>query len=132
MLSEFQVSPVSRKRLWAGRVVSALVILFLLFDASIKILKLPPAVEGTVQLGYPANTVFPIGLVLLLSTILYAIPRTSVFGAILLTAYLGGATATMVRVGAVLFLFPVIFGVLVWAGLVLRDAQLTAAIFLRR
>lgn len=132
MLSEFQVSPVSRKRLWAGRVVSALVILFLLFDASIKILKLPPAVEGTVQLGYPANTVFPIGLVLLLSTILYAIPRTSVFGAILLTAYLGGATATMVRVGAVLFLFPVVFGVLVWAGLVLRDAQLTAAIFLRR
>jgi hypothetical protein len=106
--------------------------LFLLFDSSIKILKLPPAMEGTVQLGYPAGTVFPMGLVLLVPTILYAIPRTSVFGAILLTAYLGGATASQVRVGTALFLFTVLLGVLVWAGLVLRDAQLAAAIFLRR
>ena len=98
---------------WAGRVVSALVVAFLLFDGGIKVMMLEPAVEGSVQLGYPEGTVFGIGLALLVSTVLYAVPRTAFLGAILLTGYLGGAVATQVRVEDPWFLFPAFFGVLV-------------------
>ena len=84
--------------LWTGRIISALVILFLLFDSSIKILRLAPAVEGTARLGYPVSLVFSIGIVLLVCVVLYAIPRTSILGAILLTGYLGGAVASNLRV----------------------------------
>ena len=108
---------------WAGRVVSALVVAFLLFDGGIKAMMLEPAVEGSVQLGYPAGTVFGIGLALLVSTALYAVPRTAFVGAILLTGYLGGAVATQVRVEDPWFLFPAFFGVLVWGGLFLRDRR---------
>jgi hypothetical protein len=113
---------------WAGRVVSALVVAFLLFDGAIKVMMLDPAVEGSVQLGYPASTVFGIGLALLVSTALYAIPRTAFLGAILLTGYLGGAVATQVRVEDPWFAFPVFFGVLVWAGLYLRDERVRALV----
>ena len=109
---------------WTGRVVSALVAAFLLFDAGIKVMMLEPAVEGSVQLGYPEATVFGIGLALLVSTALYAVPRTSFLGAILLTGYLGGAVATQVRVEDPWFLFPGFFGVLVWGGLFLRDGRI--------
>src|SRR4028119_1943758 len=95
---------------WAGRVVSALVAAFLLFDAGIKVMMLEPAVEGSVQLGYPEGTVFGIGLALLVSTALYAVPRTAFLGAILLTGYLGGAVATQVRVEAPWLLFPAFLG----------------------
>src|SRR4028119_1558281 len=78
---------------WRGGVVSALVAAFLLFDAGIKVMMLEPAVEGSVQLGYPEGTVFGIGLALLVSTALYAVPRTAFLGAILLTGHLGGAAA---------------------------------------
>ena len=113
---------------WAGRVVSALVVAFLLFDGGIKAAMLEPAVEGSVQLGYPEATVFGIGLALIVSTALYAVPRTAFIGAILLTGYLGGAVATQVRVEDPWFLFPAFFGVLVWGGLFLRDERIRALV----
>ena len=123
--------PVSKAGLWAGRIISMLVVLFLLFDSGIKILKLPAAVEGTVQAGYPANTVRPIGILLIACILLYVIPRTAILGAVLLTGYLGGATATMVRLSNAWFIFPVAVGALAWLGIFLRDAQLRVLFPLR-
>jgi hypothetical protein len=131
MQSTPQVARVSKKRLWAGRIISALIVLFLLFDAVVKLLQLPVAVEPTVRLGYPVSLVLGIGIVELLCVALYVIPRTSVLGAILLTGYLGGATATHVRIGDPFF-FPIVVGVLVWVGLFLRDNRLRTLIPLRR
>src|SRR5204863_7155174 len=98
----------------------------LLFDGAMKLAKPEPVVKGTVELGYPENVIVPLGVVLLICTILYLIPRTAVLGAILLTGYLGGAVATHVRAGQGPFeiVFPVVFGALLWGGLVLRDRQL--------
>ena len=126
---------VSNKMLWAGRVLWTLVVMFLLFDSSIKLLQLAPAMEGTIRLGYPASLIRTIGLILLVCTVLYTIPRTSIVGAILLTGYLGGAVASQLRIGEPLIshiLFPVYFGVLLWAGLFLRDERLRALVPLRR
>ncbi len=121
------VVPASRTQHWVGRVLSTLAVLFLLFDAITKVLRAQPAVEGTVQLGYPASTVTAIGLVLLACIVLYVIPRTAVLGAILLTGYLGGAVATHVRLLNPLFshtLFPVYVAVVIWLGLALRSESL--------
>lgn len=118
-----QTAAVSKMTLWAGRIISTLVALFMLFDGGIKVVKLAPAVEGTVRLGYPAGLVLPIGIVGLACAVLYAIPRTSILGAILLTGYLGGATATQVRLEDPWFFVPVGIGVLAWAGLFLRDKR---------
>ncbi len=128
MPSGMQTAPVSKTMLWVGRIMSGLIIVFFLFDAGVKILKLPVAVEGTIRLGYPASLVQPIGAVALVCILLYAIPKTSILGAILLTGYLGGATATQVRVQDVWFIFPPVLGVLLWAGLYLRDERLRAFI----
>jgi hypothetical protein len=124
----------SKKTLWIGRVLSALAILFLFLDGVMKLVKPTPVIEATVRLGYPETTIIPIGIVLVLSTIIYAIPRTCVLGAILLTGYLGGAVATHVRASGSLFemLFPVIMGVFVWGGLYLRYARLRRFIPLRQ
>jgi len=124
----------SGKGLWAGRIMSGLAILFLAFDAVGKLLRLAPVIEGSTQLGYPASVVFGLGVILLVSVITYAIPATSVLGAILLTGYLGGAIATHVRVGNPLFshiLFPIYVAALIWGGLYLRDPRLRAIIPLR-
>jgi hypothetical protein len=126
-----QVAPVSKKRLWAGRIVSALATVFLLVDGVMKAMKAPVAVQATIQLGYPESAVLGIGILLLVCTLLYVISRTSILGAILLTGYLGGAIATHVRVGDPLFthvLFPVYVGAMVWGGLFLRDNRLRAFI----
>jgi DoxX-like family len=133
MPADTQTDSVSKKSLWAGRIISALPILFLLMDGVMKLVKPAVVVETTVQLGYRETVIFPLGIVLLVCTVLYAIPRTSVLGAILLTGYLGGAVATHVRVGAGPFpvLFPIFFGVLIWGGLYLRDEGLRALIPLR-
>ena len=109
-------------KLWTARILGALVILFLLVDAGGKVLRLAPYVEGTARVGYPPGCLVPLGLVLLVSTILYVFPRTAVLGAILLTGYLGGATATHVRL-AQPFFFPVVFGIIVWGCLYVRDAR---------
>jgi hypothetical protein len=134
MHAAMQTAPASKTSLWAGRIMSGLVVLFMFFDSAIKLLNLGPAVEGTARLGYPVSLVVPIGVVLFVCTVLYAIPRTSILGAILLTGYLGGAVASNVRMGNPLFgyvLFPVYVGVLLWGGLFLRDARLRALIPLR-
>ena|ERR1700730_18328232 len=125
---------VSKKMLWTGRIISALPVLFLLMDGIMKLVKPLMVVEATVKLGYPETVILPLGVVLLICTVLYVIPRASALGAILLTGYLGGAVATHVRVGASLFsiVFPIILGVLIWGGLWLRDERLRALIPLRR
>jgi hypothetical protein len=135
MQSASQAVGVSKTSLWAGRIISALVVLFMVFDTVIKVLRLTPAVEGTLSLGYPVSVVFPLGIVVLVCVLFYVIPQSSVLGAILLTAYLGGAVATHVRVGNPLFshvLFPTYVGVLAWLGLFLRDERLRDLIPLRR
>jgi hypothetical protein len=106
-------------QVWTGRVITGLLVLFLLFDASLKLFKVRAALDGTMRIGYSESVVRPLGVVLFLCTVLYMIPRTSFIGAILLTGNLGGATATHVRVGEQ-FLFPILFGVLVWVALYLR------------
>ncbi len=134
MQSATQAAPNTKTKLWAGRVMSALAVLFLFVDGAMKIAKASVAVEGSIQLGYPESVVFGIGVVLLVCTLLYAIPRSSILGAILLTGYLGGAVATHVRVGNPLFshvLFPVYLGVLIWGGLFLREGRLRSLIPLR-
>ena len=122
----------SKKVLWFGRILSALTVVFLLFDSGLKVMKLAPAVEATARLGYPASLVLPIGIAELICVVLFVIPRTSILGAILLTGYLGGATATQVRFREPWFFFPVVIGVLVWGGLFLREGRLRALIPLRR
>ena len=112
---------------WPGRILTALSALFLLVDAVMKLILAAPAVQATVELGYPARVVHPLGLILLIATILYLIPRTAILGAILLTGYLGGAVATHLRVSNPLFshtLFPVYVGMMIWAGLCLRNRKL--------
>jgi hypothetical protein len=119
----------SNRRLWAGRTLSGLAVAFLLFDSVMKLVKVAPVVEATQRIGYPDGTTRPLGLVLFVCVVFYLAPRTAVLGAVLLTAYLGGAVATHVRVEDPLFshvLFPVYFAFLVWGGLYLRDARVRA------
>jgi hypothetical protein len=126
MQSAAVTAPRPAARLWTGRIIFVLVVLFLLFDTVGKLLAVPPVVEGTIQLGYPENLVRIIGLILLACLVTYVIPRTSVLGAVLLTGYLGGAVATQVRVGSPLFthvLFPIYVAVLIWGALLLRDGR---------
>ena len=99
MKSDMQYAPVSNKWLWAGRIMSALPALFLLVDGAMKLMKPAVVMETTVQLGYAESVILPLGVVLMLCTILYLIPRTAVLGAIFLTGYLGGAVATHVCAG---------------------------------
>jgi hypothetical protein len=129
-----QAAPVSMKAVWTGRVISGLAVLFLLFDGVTKVMKVAPVLQASAQLGFPVSLIVAIGAVLLICTVIYAIPSTSILGAILLTGYLGGAVAVQARIGNPLFetLFPVIFGVLVWAGIVLRDNRLRTLIPLRK
>ena len=115
--------PTSNRLRWTGRIISGLAIAFFVFDAAMKVMAFAPVVEATTKLGYAASDVRPIGALLLFATALFAIPRTAVLGALLLTAYLGGATATMVHAGEPAY-FPVITGVVLWAGLVLRRPAL--------
>lgn len=115
----------------ASRIMATAAILFLLFDCSIKLLRLAPAVEGTVNLGYPASSVVPIGAVELLCLAAYVVPASAPLGAVLLTGYLGGAIASQVRVGNPLFthiLFPIYVAALLWGALVLRDPRVRALI----
>jgi hypothetical protein len=121
-----KTASISRSQVWTGRVLSGLVSAFFVMDGVMKLLKPAPVVQATLQLGYPESTIIGIGVVLLVCTVLYLVPRTSALGAILLTGYLGGAVASQLRVGATWFniLFAVVFGCVVWAGLYLRDSRL--------
>lgn len=131
MQSATPTQPTSKIARWAGYIITTLVVLFLLFDCTIKLLNLPMAVDGTVVLGYPASVVVPLGILQLICLIIYLIPQTSVLGAILITGYLGGAIATHVRLENPLFshiLFPVYVGLMIWGGLYLRNQRLRALI----
>jgi DoxX-like family len=133
MQSDTQPPHVSKGMLRAGWIVSVLPSLFLLVDGIMKLVKPPIVVEATVRLGYPESVILGLGIVLLICTILYLIPLTSVLGAILLTGYLGGAVASHVRVQGGLFpvSFPIILSVLLWGGLFWRDGRLRELIPLR-
>jgi hypothetical protein len=119
--------PISNGRLWTGRVITALCILFMLFDATIHFLRPAPVLQAFAQIGLSLRLAVPLAIVEFVCTVLYAIPSTSVLGAVLLTGYLGGAVATQMRTSNSLFgeiLFPVYFGILIWAGLYLRYPRL--------
>jgi DoxX-like protein len=115
----------STKLVWTGRVLTGLVVAFLLFDGAVKLIPIEPVLEAFRRLGYPVELARHLGVLLVSCTALYAVPRTRVLGALLLTAYLGGATATHVRVGDP-FWFPIAMGVLLWAGLYLCEPRLRA------
>jgi len=135
MTTIVQTAPVSSKAFWAGHIISALVILFLLFDGVIKLFPLEVVTETLGHLGYPPSLARSLGILTLVCAALYAIPQTSVLGAILLTGLLGGAIATHLRVGSPTFshlLFGVYLGLMVWGGLYLRDERLRALLPLRR
>ena len=126
----------SSAALWTGRVMSAIVILFLIFDAVIKLIPIAPVIDSMAELGYPATSVIArsLGVITLACALLYAWPRSAVLGAILMTGLLGGAIATHLRVGSPVFthlLFGVYLGLLAWGGLFLRDPRLRAMIPLR-
>jgi hypothetical protein len=124
----------SKGALWTGRVLTILSVLFLLFDAFGKFAKPVQVTDAFTRLGLPIATSLTIGVLLTVCTLLYAIPQTAVLGAVLLTGYLGGAVAIQMRAGSPTFetIFPVLFGILVWAGLYLRDPQLGRLIPIRR
>jgi hypothetical protein len=112
-----------------GRFLSGLAAVLLALDSLGKLFRAQAVLDGTTQLGYSANTVVPLGVLLLACVIIYAVPRTAILGALLLTGYLGGAVATHVRVGNPLFthvLAPTYVAALIWGGLMLRDARLRA------
>ena len=131
MASDLQTNPFQKNSIWAGRIISALPIMLLLFSGTMKLLKPEFLVNSFVkEFGYPESVILGIGIAELASTLLYVIPHTSVLGAILLTGFLGGATATHVRAGQPFFA-PILIGVLVWLGLFLRNARLRAILPLR-
>lgn len=120
----------SKGMLWTGRVITTLVVLFMLFDSITKVLKLPMVVEPSAKVGITANMIFWIGVTLLVSTILYAIPHTSVLGAILVCTYLGGAVCADVitHAPAANSCMAIAFGILAWLGIWLREPDLRGVV----
>ena len=120
---------------YIGWALSAVTVLFMLFDAGGKLFLEPHVVASTTGIGFPVTAIRPIGVIALLCTVLYAIPRTAILGAILLTGFYGGAVASKIRIEDPLFssiLFGVYFGIIAWGGLYLRDEKLRAFIPFRR
>ena len=135
MQTATDIATPSKSRLWTGRILSILTILFLLFDGIMKLVRPLPVTQAMTQLGFPQDLSVPIGVILLLCTALYAIPSTSVLGAVLLTGYLGGAVVSQLRIGASLFgstLFPIYFAVFMWAAIYLQEPRLRAFIPVRK
>jgi hypothetical protein len=115
-------------------VLTALPVLFLVFDVTIKLMKIQPVVDSFTQLGIPVELARVVGTVELLCLLLYCLPRTAVLGAILLTGYLGGAVLTHLRIGSPLLshtLFPTGIGLMLWGALWLREPRLRALLPLR-
>jgi hypothetical protein len=130
--SAARTATTSKKMLWTGRVISAIPVLLMVFSAAMKLIKAAPVVQGMPRYGYPESLIVIIGMLELLSCIIYLIPSTAVLGAILMTGYLGGATATNVRVGDPSYIMTVLLGVFVWGGLFFRDARVRALVPFRR
>jgi len=127
MQTESQNTPVSKKVRWVGYILSALPALLFAFSATMKLLRPPEVLKGFTHLGYPEHLALALGILELACTIIYVIPRTSILGAILLTGFLGGAIASHVRIGEPV-ITHVILGVMIWAGLFLRDRRLRVLI----
>lgn len=124
-----------QRAVWTGRIISGLVVVFLLFDSITKIMEVPAVLKASANLGYGAGSIQAVGTILLACVVVYVIPRTSILGAVLLTGYLGGAVDANLRAGTPLFsnmLFPVYFGILVWAGLYLRNRRVREFFSLRK
>jgi hypothetical protein len=131
MLPIKSIHHISPAHIWAGRVLSGLVIAFLLFDGAMKLVPIAPVTDALTQMGYSAdpNLARGLGILLLVCTLLYAVPRTAMLGAILLTGYLGGAIASHLRTGDPVFthmLFGAYLGLMIWGGLYLRDGRARA------
>jgi hypothetical protein len=132
MSNELPNPAVSGKALWTGRIMSAVPVLMLLMSGVMKLLKPQPVVDGFVHYGFPVGMITGLGVLEILCTVVYLIPRTAVLGAILTTGYLGGATVTTLRVGESSWGMAVALGILLWGGLYLREPRLRALIPLRR
>ena len=130
MTSDTQPAPVSKGILWTGRVLSTLAVLMMASGAIMKLMKPEFQIEGMEKLGWPERYAVVLGILELTCTLIYAIPRTSVLGAVLLTGYLGGAIATHLRVGDPVF-GPLIPAAFIWAGLYLREPRLRTLLPLR-
>jgi len=120
------MATISKPAVWTGWVISVMLALFLVMDGVMKFMLPAPVSEAFTRLGISTSLAVPIGVILIACVVLYVIPRTAVFGAVLLTGYLGGAIAIHMRAGSSLFgetLFPIYMGVLVWLGLYLRDSR---------
>lgn len=129
MNSVIPLAPTSTPQLWTARTLSTLVVLFMLFDSTIHLMKPAPVVDAFNRLGYPLSASVGIGILELLCLLAYAIPRTALLGAVLLTGVLGGAISTQVRAGSPAFeayIFPTILGLMIWGGIWLRDSCLRA------
>jgi hypothetical protein len=132
--ANLHAAPASRAALWAGRLLTALPVLFLLFDGVAKVMKVAPVLEACARLEVPERVIPGLGAVLIAGTLIYAFPRTSLLGAIVLTGYLGGATWTHARMGGPAFpiAFPGLVAAMIWGGLYLREPRLRALIPVRR
>jgi hypothetical protein len=132
MAAEATTAAPSNKLVWTGRIISGLIVLFLLFGSIYGIVNAAKLAPDSAKYGYPEGAMLKIQITLIVCALIYAFPRTSVLGAILLTGYLGGAVATHVRVSEPQFVVPIIVAVLAWAGIFLRDEKLRSLIPLRR
>ncbi len=132
MQSGVQAAAPSRKTLWVGRVLSGIPAALVLFGAVLKIIKAQSVIEGMSQHGIPESLIVLIGIIEFICAVVYLIPSTAVLGAILMTALMGGATFTNVRVGDPTYFTTILLGVMVWAGLYLRDDRVRALVPLRR
>ena len=133
MVTTTRITSASTTRLWVGRSISAVAILFLLLDGVVKVLQLPSAVDASAQLGLSAGLTLGIGILELACLAVYVLPFTAPLGLLLLTGYLGGAIATHLRHGSALssVAFPLLIGALLWAGLALRDHRVRAFLSLQ-
>ena len=135
MPAQEQSVPMSKAKLWTAHILKGIAILFLLFDSVIHLMLIAPVVDSFHQLGLPVELAVTLGLIELTCLLLYSIPRTSIFGAILLTGYLGGAIAIQFRIQAPILsttLFPIYVGILLWGGIFLVDEKLQALIPFRK
>jgi hypothetical protein len=134
MVESLTLAPLSKGAVWTGRVLTGLIVVFLLFDGIIKLMMIQPVIDTFNQMGYPVKHAYLIGVIDVACAILLAMPRTAVLGAVLMTGLLGGAIATHVRIDSPLFshtLFGVYMGLIAWAGLYLREPRVRALLPLR-
>ena len=133
MQTAIQTGSISKSKLWTGRILTIVTVLFMLFDITGHFVKPAPVIDAFARLGIPISLSVAIGIILLICIILYAIPRTAILGALLLTGYLGGAVSIHLRAESSLFetTFPILLGILAWAGIYLREDHLRAFIPLR-